>query len=218
MYDFLILFVFSPLHSAFSFYGALAALLILAGIGLPVPEEVSLLLGGYFVYLEITRFWPTVGVLIVAILIGDIMGYLMGRFAGDWTHRNIILRSRFVAAFLEKTKGYFERYGEKMVIFSRPFVGVRVAVPILSGHFRMRFLKFFVYDAIAAIPWTIFLVSLSYYLGSSLDFVTEVREIKHLLFALIGIVIIIFIALRLVKLARPSFEEKFVKAIKYMRE
>lgn len=218
IYDFLILFIFSPLDSIFSFYAVLAALLILAGIGLPVPEEVTLLLGGYFVYLEITQFWPTILVLIAGILIGDTFGYLMGRFAGDWVDRTIILRSRFAANFLEKAKGYFERHGEKMVMFSRPLVGVRVVIPILSGHFRMPFMKFLVFDIIAAIPWTIFLVSLSYYVGSSLDLVTEVREIKHLFFALIGLMVILFTITRLVRLARPSLEEKIIKAINYMRE
>lgn len=186
-----------PLDSATALYLVLFGILIFSGVGLPIPEEITLLLGGYLTYLEFIDFWIAVYVLIAGIVAADSWGYFLGRFAGDWVSQKIS-RVRYFSLLLEKAKWYFEKHGEKVVLFSRPLLGVRVAVPILAGHFKMNFAKFLLFDTIAAIPWTFLLVSISYYLGSGLDLITEVREIKHLVFVLVWAAIVIY-AVRLVR-------------------
>ena len=94
-----------------------------------------------------------------------------------------------------------------MVFFSRPMFGVRVAVPLLAGHFRMRFSKFLLWDGAAAIPWTLLLAFASYYLSASLDIFTEIKEIKHIFFALLGIVLIGYVALRFIRQLRRKAHE-----------
>ena len=190
-------FLFLPLDSETALYLVLFAILIFSGIGLPIPEEVTLLLGGYLAYLEFVNFWAAVWVLIAGIILADIGGYLLGRFAGEWISKKFFSYQWTVSA-LKKAEKYFEKYGEKVVIFSRPLLGVRVAVPILAGHFRMNFAKFILFDAAAAIPWTVFLATLSYYLGSGLDLITEVRLIKHTVFILVGIVIVLYAAIKFI--------------------
>lgn len=187
-----------PLDHRSLLYVTLFLVLIFSGFGVPVPEEVTLLIGGYLAYLDFISFWPAVYVLIVGIIAADIVGYFLGRFAGERVEAYFIRHAR-TARFLERARGAFDRHGEKVVIFSRPILGVRVAVPILAGHFRMNFLKFLIYDALAAIPWTFFLVSLSYYLGSGFELITEVKEIKHAGFAVIGIAIILYAAIKFLK-------------------
>ena len=184
-------FIFLPLDSVTALYAALFLILVLSGIGLPLPEEITLLFGGYLAYLEFTSFWPTVYVLILGIIAADVLGYLLGRFAGEWVYRKI-MRLQVLERFMERAKLYFEKHGEKIVLFSRPLIWVRVAVPIMAGHFKMNFMKFLIFDAIGAIPWTLFLVSISYYLGSGIDLITEVKEIKHFIFILLWIAIVIY--------------------------
>ncbi len=196
-----IAFIFLPLDSATALYAALFLILILSGLGLPVPEEITLLFGGYLAYLEFIHFWPTVYVLILGIVVADAAGYFLGRFAGDWVSQRIS-RIRHLSLLLEKAKFYFEKHGEKVVLFSRPLIGVRVAVPILAGHFKMNFVKFLLFDTMAAIPWTFFLVSISYYLGSGLDLVTGIKEVKHFIFILIWSAIVVY-AVRLVRKISP---------------
>lgn len=189
-------FIFLPLDSELALYAVLFLVLILSGVGLPVPEEATLLFGGYLAYLEFIDFWPVVYVSILGIIFADAFGYFLGRFWGEGIRRFFLGRWKGPNKALEKAKKYFDRHGEKVVIFSRPLLGVRVAVPILAGHFRMNFIKFLIYDTLAAIPWSFFLVSLSYYLGSSLNLITEVKEIKHTIFILLGIAIIVYAAIK----------------------
>jgi membrane protein DedA with SNARE-associated domain len=189
-------FIWLPLNSEWALYVLFFGILVFSGIGLPVPEEVTLLLGGYLAYLGFIGFWQVLYVLIAGIIFADMLGYFLGRFAGDWVSGKF---SRFQTSIkiLENAKLYFDRHGEKMVLFSRPLVGVRVAVPILAGHFRMSFTKFLIYDALGAIPWTFALVSVSYYFGVGLDWAVEVRELKHIILSVAVLALALWIGIKL---------------------
>ncbi|MBI2640699.1 MAG: DedA family protein [Candidatus Sungbacteria bacterium] len=194
-----------PLDSEAALYLVLFGILFFSGVGLPVPEEVTLLLGGYLAYLEFIDFWITTYVLIAGIVAADILGYFLGRYAGQWLTDRISRWDRAVLV-LEWGKKYFVRHGEKVVLFSRPLLGVRVAVPIMAGHFRMNFVKFLLLDTIAAIPWTFLLVFLSFYLGSGLDLITEAREIKHIMFGIV-LAVVAVLAVRFIR-KYPARETK----------
>lgn len=178
--------------------------MILGGVGLPMPEEAVLLLGGYLTYLEFIDFWPAILVLIVGIILGDSAAYFLGRFIGN-KFLPKITRFRQVAALFEKTGNYFDKYGDKIVLFSRPLVGVRSAILLLAGHHRVNFAKFLFFDIIATIPWTFLFIFLSHYLGTGLDLVTEIKEIKHTIYILLGGAIIFYAAFKFI---RSNREEK----------
>lgn len=184
-----------PLDHRALLYLTLFLVLIFSGVGLPIPEEVTLLLGGYLAYLEFLSFWPTIYILVAGILAADIGGYLMGRFGGEWVYDKISHKPA-AAKFFEKTKYYFERHGEKIVLFTRPLLGVRGLVPILAGHFKMNFAKFLFYDFIASVPWTFIVVSVSYYFGLGLDFITEVREVKYIVLAVAALAVLVLSAIK----------------------
>lgn len=194
----LLAFILFPLDSPPALYTVLFGVLVLSGVGLPIPEEVTLIIGGYLAYLEFINFWSAVYVLTAGIVAADVCGYLLGRYGGEYITR-VIARWRALGALHEKVAGLFARHGDKIVLLSRPLFVVRVAVPMYAGHTKMRFTKFFLLDIAAAVPWTLFLVSLSYYLGSGFDLVTEIGEIKHIFFIVLGLAIILFTAVRFVK-------------------
>lgn len=194
--EFLFALVSFPFTSLWSLYAALFSVLVLSGIGLPVPEEVTLFFGGYLAYLGILEFWTTVYVLIAGIVAADLVGYLLGRFGTPWLWEKTFKRWRRADALLEKARRYFARHGEKVVFLSRPLLGVRVAVPILAGHFKMRPLKFALFDLCAAVPWTVLLVGASYYLGSGIELIIGVREVRRVVLAGAVLAIIIYGAAR----------------------
>ena len=200
----LALILFPLLDSAGALYAPLFGVLVVSGAGVPIPEEVTLAVGGYLAYLGITDFWTTVYVLCVGILAADVVGYVEGRCAGDWIYKNIIRRSRAGTLLIDRVRDHFYAHGAKTVVASRLLVGIRVAVPIFAGNVRMNFFSFLFFDAIAAIPWPIFLVSLSYYVGSSIDFLAELRDIRHIALAVIGGVVVVYMAFRCLRLLRKK--------------
>ncbi|KKU04614.1 MAG: DedA family membrane protein, partial [Candidatus Giovannonibacteria bacterium GW2011_GWA2_45_21] len=62
--DILYAFIWIPLESETALYTVLFLILIISGFGVPIPEEATLLVGGYLAYLGFIDFWPTVYLLI----------------------------------------------------------------------------------------------------------------------------------------------------------
>lgn len=197
--NFLFAFAWFPLDSPLALYAMLFLTLVLSGVGLPVPEEVTLVFGGYLAYLQLIDFWDAVYVMVAGIIAADIMGFMLGRYGMARVSR-LLLRWRPLEAVFKKVEALFARYGDAIVVLSRPLAGVRVAVPIFAGYAGMRFWKFLALDLVAAVPWTIALVSLSYYLGSGFDLLIGVRLVRHALFAVIGLAIVSVIAVRWIRL------------------
>jgi len=185
------------IDSVSALYALFVGVLVLSGLFLPIPEEVTLIFGGYLAYLGIVDLWAVIYVLTAGIILADIAGYCLGRFGGEWISQNILNRFLITKFLFETATKYFERYGEAVVLFSRPFLGIRVAVPILAGCAKMNFIKFFLFDIIGAVPWTFTLVFASYYVGSGLDLITEIREIKHLIFVAMGAAIAVYAAIKI---------------------
>ena len=172
-------------------------ILLFSGIGFGLlPEDITLLLGGYLAYLELIRFSTAIVVLAAGVMAADISGYLVGRYYGEWIEEHIVARWKFAARMTEKVKKMFEKHGEKVVMISRPLFAVRVAIPMFSGRTRMPFVKFLRYDAWVSIPWTILLVSASYYLSATLDVFAEARAIKHYFFLGLVVAVILYTAVR----------------------
>lgn len=181
-------------------HALLFLILLFSGIGIGLlPEDVTLLLGGYLSYLGLVGFIPTLIILTIAILAADTAGYFTGRFYGAWLENNIVSRWKFARDITERVKQMFARHGEKVVIISRPLFAVRVAIPMFAGHTRMDFKKFLLYDALVSIPWTILLISASYYLSATLDVFAEARQIKHYVFLVLVLAGVSYTAVRFIK-------------------
>lgn len=138
-------------------------------------------------------------VLIASIVVADLMGYVLGRYAGDFLYHNVLGRFEFTRELLEKTKTYFDRFGEKMILITRLMSGVRFVMPIMAGDFRMNVKKFVIYDIIAAIPYTFILIFLSYYFGSLFTLTDDVRSFTHTIGWIIGGSIVLALIVRYIK-------------------
>src|SRR5260221_79163 len=121
--------------------------LLLCGIGLPIPEEVVLVIGGYLVYAGDAHFWHMALACFVGVLIGDILIYTIGHFIG-----NNLVKHPYVSKLIgEKTQAkvwaYFQKYGNKTIFFSRFFFGIRAPLYFTAGSIRMKFWDFLKMDA-----------------------------------------------------------------------
>lgn len=187
-------------------HAILFSILLFSGTGIGLlSEEIVLLLGGYLAHLGFIGFPAALAVLTAGILGADAIGYLTGLYCGAWIEEHIVAQWRYAADLTDKAKRLFERHGEKMILFSRPFWAVRVAVPMFAGHTRMPFLKFILYDALVSVPWTVAVVSASYYLSATVDVFAGARRIKHYFFAGLILAVVVYTALRWAKANRFAF-------------
>lgn len=138
-------------------YPAMFGVLFLCGIGLPIPEEVTLISSGVIVYFNPdAKFWIASVVCVTAILIGDSIIFFTGRKLGQSFPDSWFIR----AINNKKVHRQFARHGSKAVFFARFLAGVRIGVYAYAGQHGMRWPKFIFLDLLGALisgPTSIFL-------------------------------------------------------------
>jgi membrane protein DedA with SNARE-associated domain len=160
--------------------GVLIAFLLLfaCGLGLPMPEDIPLIISGAFLCTTPTR-WAVVGFACWAGIIGgDCCLYFMARRYGLEITRLPLIGKHVTRERIEYVEGLFEKYGVGVVAICRLFAGVRGAMVIAAGAIKYNFIKFIIADSIAAVVSGGMFMLLGYWVGSKINDAT-IREFKH---------------------------------------
>jgi len=138
----------------------------------------------------------------VAAVVGDQVGYLIGKKAGPTLFHRPDSRL-FKQQNVVKAHDFFEKYGSKTIVLARFVPIVRTFAPVVAGVGEMRYRTFVSFNVIGALLWSVGVTLLGHYLGN----VAFVRE--HIELALIGIVFVsvIPIAIELWRSRRHAAEE-----------
>src|SRR3954464_1041709 len=146
--------------------GVLAFLESAAFVGLLVPGESAVLVGGALAAHGDVNVVAMVAIVAVAAALGDSLSYEVGRRCGPW-----LFGSRLGRAFgedrLESGARYLERRGAKAVFFGRFLAVVRTGVPVLAGAARMPYRTFVLWNVTGAVLWSALHVSIGYVAGRS---------------------------------------------------
>jgi membrane protein DedA with SNARE-associated domain len=162
---------------------------MLEGMGIPVPGETALVAAA--VYAGSTNKISIASVVLVAALaaiIGDNIGYLIGRSIGL---QLIVRYGRYVRVNESRLKigrYLFLRHGGKIVLIARLITVLRAFVPLLAGINRMRWRYFLLMNAIGGICWASLFGGVAYLFGEEINRVTGPVRLL-LLVAAIGLVI-----------------------------
>src|SRR3954453_3348280 len=129
-------------------YPALAALVFGESAGLPIPGETALIIAGGLAAAGHLSLGPVIGVGAAGAVLGDNLGYWLGRRGG----RNLLLRdghgARHRRAAVARADGFFARYGSGAVFAGRWIVGVRYLAALMAGATRMPYRRFLVANAL----------------------------------------------------------------------
>lgn len=146
-------------------YGALFGLVFAESVGLPVPGETALLGAGVLAGAGHLALLPVILVAAGAAILGDGLGYWLGRRVGRkallW--RGPFARHRAHAA--ERGEAFFARHGSKTVFLGRFVPGVRVVAAVTAGTSRMPWGRFVTYNVSGAIVWAAVVASLAALVG-----------------------------------------------------
>src|SRR5690242_1938129 len=149
-------------------YAGVALLVMLEGLGLPVPGETALIMAAAFAAqgsLSIT------GVVLAASLgtvAGGTGGYLIGREGGFVLLQRYGRWLRLSSGRLDAAHRYFERHGAKTVFIGRFVALLRIVVALLAGVARMPFATFTTYNALGGVCWSLVFGSVGYLFGRNL--------------------------------------------------
>jgi membrane protein DedA with SNARE-associated domain len=160
-------------------YGIVFGILMLCGLGLPLPEDVSLILGGFLVYQGKADLVLMMLVGYLGIIIGDSMIYYLGRrVAGQVGLANPNKAPGFLARIVTPEKRarvetLFEKHGQKIVMLARFLPGVRTPTYFTAGSVGMRYRTFAFYDSVAALASAPVFVWLGFKFGDKLESLIE---------------------------------------------
>jgi membrane protein DedA with SNARE-associated domain len=151
---------------AYVVVGSLTLLEAAAFVGLFVPGETALLLGGVLAWQGRVSLPVMIGAAAAGAIVGDSMGYELGRRIGPRL-RNGRLGRRVGEARWAKADHYVATKGGRAVFVGR-FVGLlRALVPAVAGASRMPYRRFLPANAVGALIWAPGFVLAGYLAGSS---------------------------------------------------
>jgi membrane protein DedA with SNARE-associated domain len=166
----------STIAHPMALYFFLIGILLLCGFGLPLPEDVVLITGGYLAYsgyLDIRIFLPLA---MAGVLLGDSSIFIIGKKIGTsfLTHRYL---SKFIKPFhIRKAISFIEKYHDRIFFIARFLPGLRSAIFFTGGALETKFMKFFLYDFLAALISVPALVIGAYAGGEYIDQVFKVAK------------------------------------------
>jgi len=154
-------------------YAAIALVLFLAGLGVPIPEDIPLIYGGVMAGKGSMNVYIHFIVSMVFILIGDVCLYFIGRRlarSGGPLEGSEQAPSRWQRLAsperLAKVQGFFDRYGSWSVFFGRFVAGVRGAVFLTAGMGGFPLARFIILDAAAALLSVPIWIGIGYWAGA----------------------------------------------------
>jgi membrane protein DedA with SNARE-associated domain len=152
-----------------SVYYTLAGILLLCGLGLPVPEDISLIAAGYMAHVNVVNVHTAFLVCFLAVLGGDTLAFLLGRYFGARVLAAPYFKRIFTPRKQMRVRAYFRKYGSKVIFVGRFLPGLRFSIYFSAGTLRVKPAVFLIYDTLAALLSVPTLVYLAWIFGEHID-------------------------------------------------
>lgn len=134
-------------------------------VGFVLPGETAAILGGVAANRGQVPFQAILAVVIAAAIVGDTVGYEVGRhYGGRVLELKALARHR---DRLEQARRFLQRRGGWAVLLGRGVAFFRAVMPALAGTARMRYPVFLAFNATGGIIWGSVVVTAGYLAGAS---------------------------------------------------
>jgi membrane protein DedA with SNARE-associated domain len=166
-------------------YLGIALVLVMGGLGVPIPEEVPIILASVLAR-NGKLWWPLALVSCLAgVLVGDFVVYCLGFFYGEKVLSWRLTRRYLTRQREAQIKGYFLRHGFKILVSGRFVPGFRSAAYLTAGILKLPALKLVVTDLVAASLSTIVMFGLGFAFAYQIQ--KGIREVQQWIILAAGI-------------------------------
>lgn len=200
-------------HSPFSLWGPFFVLL-LCGLGLPLPEDVVLVTAGALGEID-GRSWMEVSLVMYAgVMLGDSTIFFAGRYFGGRLRGSRWFQRYFSAKKQAKVEDLFDRYHSWVLFVGRFLPGLRAPIFFTAGSTRVKYWKFFFFDGLAALISVPFFVWLGHWLWSrfkddiaQLDRALSRTQTYTMIVASVILIVAVTLVVRKIRDARTKWDE-----------
>jgi membrane protein DedA with SNARE-associated domain len=150
-------------------YVGLFCVLLLCGLGLPLPEDIALLAGGFLAHRGLTHLPMTLAVSLLGVVAGDNWLFYMGRRFGTGLVSYFQLGRPSSQLQIDRLKEFMHRHGQRTIFYARFLAGVRALIYLTAGSLGFSPGKFVFYDLLGAVISVPIVVSLGYIFGGQIE-------------------------------------------------
>ncbi|MGH7476015.1 MAG: DedA family protein [Longimicrobiales bacterium] len=165
-------------------------------IGLLVPAEATVLLAAFLAHRGVFQIEHVLAATFFGGLIGDQVGYLLGRFGGSWVVQREGRIGRLWRRHELRAAALFRRHSLVAISLARFISFVRTLMPWFAGMSAIRYRRFLLYDALGVFGWATASVALGYYAGASWRAVSEALGAFSATLLLLGLAVLLLVSRR----------------------
>lgn len=157
-------------------------------IGFILPGETSVLLGGVFASEGHVHLGALIVLVVVAAVLGDTVGYLVGDRYGDKLLRLPLLRTR--SRQLNNALSGLKRRGPLYVFLARFTAFLRAVMPGLAGMSKLHYRKFLIANSLGGLVWGVTFCLLGYYAGHELKIVEKYSNWAEIILLVVTVIVV----------------------------
>jgi len=188
-------------------YGAIFAAMFLENLFPPIPSELIMPLGGFYVQQGKLALLPVVLAGLLGTVLGALPWYGIGRLVNeerieDWLTRH----GRWIGISpqeLRRSRTWFNRHGTALVFWGRLVPGIRTLISVPAGIEMMPMAPFLVWTTAGSLIWTLLLTVAGLLLGESYTrvelWIEPVAKLVKVLLALAAVSFLAWLGLRISK-------------------
>ena len=158
-------------------YLAILFAMFLENVIPPIPSELIMPLGGFYVSQGQLDFLPVVLAGLLGTVFGAMPWYGIGRLVNEeriekWLEKN----GRWIGINpkeLARSRKWFNRYGASLVFWGRLVPGIRTLISVPAGVELMPIPPFLIWTTAGSLIWTLFLTTTGFYLGDNYSIIEK---------------------------------------------
>ena len=175
-------------------YGAILLAMFLENLIPPIPSELIMPLGGFYVAQGQLDFLPVVIAGLIGTVIGALPWYGIGRLVNEerlekWLEKY----GRWIGINpqeLARSRTWFNRYGVSLVFWGRLVPGIRTLISVPAGVELMPITPFLIWTTAGSLIWTLLLTITGFYLGDNYaDIETFITPFSSILKTIIVLIV-----------------------------
>lgn len=154
-------------------------------VGVVLPGDSLIFAVGMLIATDVINapIWLACLVMTAAAIAGNLVGYQVGRTLGPklFTTKSRLFKTEYVT----RTEAFFERYGNRAIVFARFVPVVRTVITALAGVGRMEWGRYMKFSAIGGVLWGTGVALSGFFLGS-VQFIHDNLEVALVIIVIVS--------------------------------
>lgn len=171
------------------------AILVVAGLGVPIPEDIPLIAAGVLAQQGVAPFWVALLVCAAGVLIGDTSIFLMARRLGPRALEGALFRKLLPPERRARIERLFARWGGGVIFGARHVAGLRAPTFAFAGMHGMPLSRFLLWDLLGlcvSAPW---MLGIGYWFAGNTEKIEAwAGGMRNLVLLIVGVIALVVLA------------------------